>query len=49
MKKTILAAAALGAATLSMAAPVMAEGDYKSSNGYRLRRHHRPVFQPDHL
>ena len=29
MKKTILAAAALGAATLSMAAPVMAEGDYK--------------------
>ena len=29
MKKTIFAAAALGAATLSMAAPVMAEGDYK--------------------
>ena len=29
MKKTILAAAVLGAATLSMAAPAMAEGDYK--------------------
>ena len=29
MKKTILAAAALSAATLAMAAPVMAEGDYK--------------------
>ena len=29
MKKTILAAAALSAATLAMAAPAMAEGDYK--------------------